>query len=404
MQVLFIADVPVENPSSGAEQVLNQEAVGLAGKGFEICAITRHSAHPAWVVRDVHGVKEASYQASIGEGLRALHALFKYPPQFYRYFTENRPFHGAVCHQPFTCFSLRAWGKLQNLPYLYVFHSPSHEEYRLAHEGEGGIKTLAHIYLRRIVERVIVRRAHQVITLSRYMKKRVVKIHGIPLNRVTVNPGGVDLNRFKPPADRQAQKKKLGFPDRAVHLLTVRNLEPRMGLDNLLRAMHFLREGDVHLIMGGEGPEKEALKGLVNHLGLSHNVTLTGFIPSDLLPTYYGAADFFILPTRRLEGFGLVTPEAMACGTPVLGTPVGGTKEILSEFDPAFLFQDSSPESMTRGIKKALKQIPPSTERYKALRTKCRLFAERTYSWTRHVDQLESRLNEMLSFPPRSSG
>src|SRR5207249_11624167 len=55
-----------------------------------------------------------------------------------------------------------------------------------------------------------------------------------------------------------------------------------------------------------------------------------GFIPDETLPSYYHAADVFVLPTRELEGFGLVTVEALACGTPVLGTPVGATPEVLS--------------------------------------------------------------------------
>ncbi|MFB0520779.1 MAG: glycosyltransferase, partial [Desulfatiglandales bacterium] len=119
--------------------------------------------------------------------------------------------------------------------------------------------------------------------------------------------------------------------------------------------------------------------------------------PSSILPQYYGAADFFILPTRHLEGFGLVTPESMACGTPVLGTPVGGTKEILSHFDPEFLFSDTSAEAMAKGVQKAIERYFAWKKEYDDLRVRCREYAATNYSWERHLAQLKSILEEIIS-------
>jgi len=238
--------------------------------------------------------------------------------------------------------------------------------------------------------------------LSRYMGKKVQDTHGIPAAKIVINPGGVDLERFRPPEDRRALKHKLGFPKGKVHLITVRNLEPRMGLDNLLKCVFLLKKNQdpVHLILGGDGIERKNLERLIREYGLLDDITMTGFIHPDILSEYYGAADFFILPTRNLEGFGLVTPESMACGTPVLGTPVGGTKEILSGFEPRFLFEDTSPEAMAEGICQAIGEYFALKKKYNRLRLDCREYAEKKYSWGRHTDRLKWILdNEMRLLP-----
>ena len=85
-------------------------------------------------------------------------------------------------------------------------------------------------------------------------------------------------------------------------------------------------------------------------LGLDKHVTFLGFVPDADLPRYYQAADVFVLPTRELEGFGLVTAEALACGTPVLGTPVGATPELLEPLDAATRLPATPPPRRWRPI------------------------------------------------------
>lgn len=401
MKVLFLSDVPLANPTSGSEQVLYHQATGLARQGARVYAITRRNAPPPELLREVDGVREGSYEASPQKPMSSVRFLFRYPAKFYRRFTVNSPFRAVVCHQPFTCFSLLSAGKLRTLPMIYVFHSPSHEEYLLSREKDKPSKKFLPAAARRAVEGFCIRRAARVITLSRYMKDKAAMIHGTAPERITVNPGGVDLERFSPPGDRKALKEKLGLQKGRLHLLTVRNLEPRMGLDNLVRAADLLTKNgvDVHLVIGGEGRERKNLERLISECGLGARVHLPGFIPEDALAQYYGAADFFVLPTRSLEGFGLVTPESLACGTPVLGTPVGGTREILSGFDPGFLFRDPSAQAMADGIRAAKENHFTVDGKYEALRSRCRKYAQEKYSWERHVARLTSTL-EGLNSPP----
>ncbi|MDH7571582.1 MAG: glycosyltransferase family 4 protein, partial [Armatimonadota bacterium] len=212
--------------------------------------------------------------------------------------------------------------------------------------------------------------------------------HRVPPQKVMRIAGGVDTVRFRPVCDRAALRRSLGLPtDRRV-LLTVRNLVPRMGLENLLAAMVPVcaRFPDALLIIGGSGPLAEPLRMQARDLGLSAHVRFAGFIPEDALPGYYAAADLFVLPTRCLEGFGLVTIEAMACGTPVLGTPVGGTQEILQRFDPALLFAGTEPDHLADGILRHLRRVCGD----EALRTRCRRYVEEHYSWDVVIDRVEA--------------
>ena len=237
--------------------------------------------------------------------------------------------------------------------------------------------------------------SHKVMVLSHYMKNKLIKTHKIFEKCILVNPGGVDLERFRPLRNRILEKKNIGLPKDHIHLLTIRNLEPRMGLDNLLKSIRILKQKrvKVYLTIGGEGPEKENLKKLIKRFGLVHEVTMAGFIPAEQLPKFYAASDFFILPTRALEGFGLVTPESLACGTPVLGTPIGGTKEILSHFNSQLLFKDTSPEAIAHGIEKSIENYFYDKNKYKNLRDSCRQHAEMHYSWTRHISQLKTLIS-----------
>ena len=100
-----------------------------------------------------------------------------------------------------------------------------------------------------------------------------------------------------------------------------------MGLENLIEAIAVVRQTfpELLLLIGGRGYLKQALQQRINSLGLEQNIQLLDFIPAEQLPDYYRAAELFVLPTLHYEGFGLVTLEALACGTPVVATPVGAS-------------------------------------------------------------------------------
>jgi glycosyltransferase involved in cell wall biosynthesis len=252
---------------------------------------------------------------------------------------------------------------------------------------------------RKLLEKKALRKSDHIVVLSEYTKGKLQQAYGLSPAKIHIIPGGVDLNRFRPHDDKQSLRNRLGIPNGHFTLLTVRNLEPRMGLGNLILAFKNILEAKAHvfLVMGGEGSLTQDLKSLAREIGVEDSVKFVGYIPEEELPYYYQMADLFILPTRELEGFGLVTVEALASGLPVLGTPVGGTKEILAHMGPEFLFSDATPDSMARLILKNIQTWASDSEAYTQISLKCRNVAEKNYSWDAHVIQLESLFRSICS-------
>lgn len=210
MKILFMSDVPLDNPTSGSEMVLYQQAIGCAGVGREVFAITRHAGSPGQIFRSVGGVKEGTYTASTEKPFRTLFALMRYPFFFYQKFAKSKPFEAVVFHQPFTGFPVLLAGKLRGLAKIYVFHSPSHEEYILSSVKTKPVVNFVNICGRKIIERYCIRKAYRIMVLSRFMAQKACGIHGIPEERIVLNPGGVDLEKFRPSHHRESLKKKLG--------------------------------------------------------------------------------------------------------------------------------------------------------------------------------------------------
>jgi glycosyltransferase involved in cell wall biosynthesis len=160
-----------------------------------------------------------------------------------------------------------------------------------------------------------------------------------------------------------------------------------MGVDIFLRALASLSVEHKLGIIGGTGPLGNELQNQARRAGLENVVRFVGHIPEEQLPLYYQAADLFVLPTRAHEGFGLVTVEALACGTPVVATPVGASPEILAHLEASLLSESASAEALAEVMGRAL-----SFATTQDFRERCRDYAERRYNWEFHIDGLEGEL------------
>jgi glycosyltransferase involved in cell wall biosynthesis len=219
----------------------------------------------------------------------------------------------------------------------------------------------------------------------------VAALHRLPASAIRVVPGGVERARFAPVGERQTLRKRLGLPVEGPLLFCLRNLEPRMGVELLLDAMPavLVRHPTAVLVVGGDGPLAAPLRAHATRLGLGAAVRFCGFVPEGMLPAHYAAADASVVPTRALEGFGLVTLESLACGTPVIGTPVGATPELLMPLDRALLADAPTAEALAR----ALLALFARNDR-DALAARCRAHTE-AYAWDRIAERLELELTSL---------
>ena len=183
---------------------------------------------------------------------------------------------------------------------------------------------------------------------------------------VAVIPPGVDLNVFHPYPQAEA-RRELDIPARDKMVLFVGRIEPLKGVDTLLQSLKLLREsGEMppHLclsIIGGDPAkpretrhaELEKLMGLRDDLGLSDLVTFLGRRAQETLHCYYSSADVVVMPSHH-ESFGMVALEAMACGTPVIASAVGGLAELVRDGDTGYLVPDRDPAAMSECLRRLL--------------------------------------------------
>lgn len=198
---------------------------------------------------------------------------------------------------------------------------------------------------------------------SQYTRALLGELHGRwAFEKTKVIPGWVDLNRFQVVADRQPLKESLGWPQDIPVFFTLRRLVPRTGIDLLLHAFREVRDRGLkfHLVIGGDGPLRGRLEDLRKKLGLSDEVRFLGSLNENALPSMYAACDAFVLPSSELECFGLIILEALACGRPVLATPVGAIPEVLERFERGWLAEEVSSEAFARHLVLFLKGSLPA--------------------------------------------
>lgn len=262
--------------------------------------------------------------------------------------------------------------RLRDVPLVVHFHGP------WAHEGivEGDSRLTTHYKMH--LEQRVYRHADRCIVLSEAFRDILHGSYGVPLERIRIVPGGVDLERFAIDLTRDEARERLGWPQDRPVVLTVRRLQHRMGLENLITAMHQVREAqsEALLLIAGKGPRATALNAQINTLQLDKHVRLLGFLSDADLPLAYRAADLTVVPTTNLEGFGLITVESLAAGTPVLVTPVGGLPEVVRGLSPSLVLESSDAASLAQGLVGALQGTLPLPDA-----SSCRSYAQAHYAW-----------------------
>ena len=209
--------------------------------------------------------------------------------------------------------------------------------------------------IRRILCYTLTHASH-LITVSHALQNAITEL-GISAEKISVIPNGVDTGKFRR-VDKQFARRSLGLPADCPVLLSVGGLTAVKGFDLLLRAFKIIHEqargNKPRLVIVGEGALRGKLTELISELALGSHVSLVGAVPHEQLYAWYNAADVFCLASER-EGWPNVILEALACGIPVVATPVGGVPEILVNEEIGFL-TERKPAEMAARMREAMEK------------------------------------------------
>jgi glycosyltransferase involved in cell wall biosynthesis len=288
----------------------------------------------------------------------------------------------------FALYTMPIIDRLRSVPTVVHFHGPWAAEG--AAEGARSYKS----WLKASLERSVYARARRLIVLSVAFKTELVANYGISEDLIRAVPAGVDLNRFNTPISRAEARQRLGWPmDRPI-ILSVRRQVRRMGLEDLIDAARLLVRQcpDVLIFLGGSGPLSDELQKRIEEFNLQQNVKRLGRIHDLDLPIAYRAADITVVPSQSLEGFGLITLESLASGTPVFVTPVGGMPEIIKPFAPECIFASTSTIDIAQGLSDALQGKRPLPSD-----AACRAYSSDNFSWPKIAQRVRAVYDEALA-------
>lgn len=273
----------------------------------------------------------------------------------------------------------------KGVPITFNFHGPWASESK----QEVSNRKLSIFLKRRLIEQSTYNRCDRFIVLSKAFGNILHQNYQIPWNKINIIPGGVNINQFQPNLSPQEARTQLGWPNNRPILFTSRRLVHRVGLDKLLQALVIIKPKipDIWLAIAGRGPLQATLEQQARELGLENNVKFLGFLPDEQLPIAYQAAELTVMPSQSFEGFGLVIVESLACGTPVLCTPVGGMPEILSEFSPDLITTSTEASAIAEKLEEALLGNIPIPSR-----SACRQYATTHYDWNQIAQKVRNIL------------
>jgi D-inositol-3-phosphate glycosyltransferase len=199
----------------------------------------------------------------------------------------------------------------------------------------------------------IARNADRIVVSGRDEQQQLVRLYGADAGRMALVPCGVNLDLFQPVEKAEARRQlSLGNGDRI--LLFVGRIEPLKGVDILLGAAAQIESASdcFVVVVGGDSTERKEvahLQKLAVELGIAERVMFMGAVDHERLPLFYSAADVCVVPSFY-ESFGLVALEAMACGTPVVASRVGGLTGTVRDGETGYLIPWRCPEPFAERI------------------------------------------------------
>jgi len=299
--------------------------------------------------------------------------------------TDNAPYDAIHSHYWLSGRVAETLQQHWSVPIIQMFHTLGHMKNRIALNGQQMESPV-----RIEVEQQLMNTAQVLVAATPAERIQLMWLYGADMKKIRVVSPGVDLDHFHP-VDQKHARQEINFPLNEKLLLFVGRIEPLKGIETLLRAIAQLRENAPHaidglsvIIIGGDTDEKHVastemgrLNALQKELGLDEMVTFFGARDHETLQYYYAASEAVVVPSHY-ESFGMVALEAMACGTPVIASEVGGLAYLIEDGITGFHVPDRAPDELGGKIKLILENA--------ALRQEMSAAAARAatdYSWSR---------------------
>jgi D-inositol-3-phosphate glycosyltransferase len=238
-----------------------------------------------------------------------------------------------------------------NAPVVHMFHTLGEMKNRIARsedEREGAYRIQG--------EKRVIARADRIIAATQAERTQLQFLYKADRRKIRIIPPGVDISHFYPiPMDEA--REYIGADPCKKLVLFVGRIEPLKGLETLIRAIAWRRTfspGQVTLAIIGGDPhasplemtaEMARIQQLCDDLCMGRMVVFLGKRAQDTLPYYYSAADVLVMPSHY-ESFGMVALEAMACGTPVIASQVGGLAYLVKDGETGYHVPDQDPEAL----------------------------------------------------------
>lgn len=284
------------------------------------------------------------------------------------------------------------------VPLVTMFHTLGRMKNRVT---EDGVERESRVRME--IEQAAVHASELLVAGSPTDMEHIVRHYGTLPSRVRIVPGGVDTNRFQP-VPRQVAREMLGMGSER-QLLFVGRLQRLKGVDLLIRAFATLLASWVNgpkprlTIVGGgrfeaepdpDAREEERLRALARELSVDNNVVFEGAVSHDALPLYYSAADVVAVPSLY-ETFGLVALEAMACGTPVVASRVGGLQWTVRDGETGRLVSATSTGEFSSAIGELLRD-----ESLRARMSRNAIRQARGFSWEASAERTLELYGELV--------
>lgn len=322
--------VEIGKEEAGGQNVyVRQVGEALAKQGWQVDMFTRSSdRQQASIVQHSPNCRTIRLVAGPQEFIPG-DELYGYLPIFvqeWQKFQLESGFEYPLVH---TNYWLSAWvgmelKKSQPLLQVHTYHSLAAVKYK-------SVSTIPRIAKTRLqVEKTLLETADRAVATSPQEKEHMRSLVSSKGN-IDIISGGTDIERFGSIA-RSRARRELGIAPETKVVLYAGSFDPRSGIQTLVRAVSLsaVPKADLKLIIGGrwragesDGKERDRIGSIVEELGLSDITSFPGGLSRDILPAYYAAADVCVVPSHY-EPLGLVALEAMACGTPVIASDVGG--------------------------------------------------------------------------------